>query len=415
MTAVKMSVDEHFDRTLTIKFPESWSVKTVNMEGHDASPLTTEEIRAALNQPIGSPTIADLVKGKTGKIVITCDDLTRPTPAYRVIPFIVEELVNSGVSDNQIFIMGAYGLHAEMNVEAYGRKVGWDIVRRFDCVNHNAFKNHQNLGKTSRGTPLLVDSEFADADVKIIVCGIKKHGLSGAGGSGKHIVPGVASFETIDWNHHVLGPTSKRGIWTIKDNDVREDMQEAGRMAQVDLVVNCCYNGSRELAGLFIGDLDASWHEAVKYSYQLHSTRLPTKPADIVVVNSYLQAQQGIDWWPANSILREGGTAIAIHQYTPGWSLTHYRVESVGIDSGYWGRMKGYPNRPWPVKQAGNIIVWSDKIAMRNRLRYNERVEWMSDWDNIIHKLTAIHGEDATVDVFPCSKIQFDSNTPLNL
>jgi nickel-dependent lactate racemase len=412
-----MKVDEHYDKTIQINFPKTWDVSVVRMAGHSAPPLTDEQIQDALNNPIGSPTIRELAKGKKGKIVVTCDDLERPTPAYRVFPFIMEELNKAGISDSQIFIMGAYGLHAAMTADSYGRKVGWDMVRRFDCVNHNAFKNHQNLGKTSRGTPLLVDSEFAKADLRIVVCGIKKHPSAGTGGAGKHVVPGVASFDTIAYNHQVIGRTADRGIWKIKGNAIREDMQEAGRMADVNIVVNCCYNDNRDVVGLFVGDLDDAWHEAVKYSYDLHSTKVSNKKADVVVVNSYLQAQQGIDWWPASSTLGEGGTAVGIHLYTPGWRLTHYSVESFGSGSdGYWARMEGYPRRRWPVKQAGKIMVWSEKIAKRNMLRLSEKVEWIPEWQRIVKQLEAVHGENATAMVFPCSRVQFDpSKAPLVL
>ena len=418
MTSVKMRVDEHYDREATVSFPDSWNVNVVSMKGHAAPPLSDDEVRDALMQPIGSPSLQDLARGKQGKIVVTCDDLERPTPAYRVFPFIMDELNKAGISDDQIFIMGAYGLHAAMTMDAYGRKVGWDMVQRFDCVNHNAFKNHTNLGKTSRGTPLLVDAEFAKADLRIVVCGIKKHPFAGCGGSGKHVIPGVAAFDTIAWNHQTIGRTSAKGIWRIKGNDGRADMQEAGRMANIDFVVNCCYNDKRDLVGLYSGDMDDSWHEAIKYSHQLHATQLPQKEADIVVVNSYLQAQQGIDWWPAQSTLRQDGSAVGIHQYTPGWRLTHYSVESFGsggYSDGYWARLHNYPNRLWPVKQAENILVWSQKIAKRNMLRYSESVNWLKQWDDVVTKLQALHGDAATVNVFPCSRVQFDSSVPLIL
>jgi len=419
VTAVRMKVDEHYDRRIQIDFPKAWDVRVVRMAGHSTPALSDEEIQDALNHPIGSPTIGELAKGKTGKIVVTCDDLERPTPAYRVFPFVMEELNKAGIADSQIFIMGAYGLHAAMTLDAYGRKVGWDMVRRFDCVNHNAFKNHQNLGKTSRGTPLLVDAEFASADLRIVVCGIKKHPFAGAGGAGKHVVPGVASFETIAHNHQIIGRTAEKGIWRIKGNDGRADMQEAGRLADVDIVVNCCYNDNRDLVGLVVGDLDDAWHEAAKQSYALHATQVSNKKADVVVMNSYLQAQQGIDWWPASKALREGGTAVGVHLYTPGWRLTHYSVESFGsggYPDGYWARMEGYPHRLWPVKQAGQIMVWSDKIAKRNMLKYDEKVKWIPDWQSIAKQLEAVHGDKATTMVFPCSRVQFDpTDAPLVL
>jgi len=46
----------------------------------------------------------------------------------------------------------------------------------------------------------------------------------------------------------------------------------------------------------------------------------------------------------------------------------------------------------------------------------SEKVEWMPEWQRIVKQLKAVHGEAATVMVFPCSRVQFDpSKAPLVL
>jgi nickel-dependent lactate racemase len=67
--------------------------------------MTDEEIRNFLDNTVGSANIIEQAKGKKGRIVVTCDDLSRPTPAGRVFPFIVEQLHEAGVADHQIFII----------------------------------------------------------------------------------------------------------------------------------------------------------------------------------------------------------------------------------------------------------------------------------------------------------------------
>jgi nickel-dependent lactate racemase len=406
MTDISLRVNEHYgDNLLKLNFPESWSIEEVKMVAQDTPPLSDDQVRDAFAHPIGTPSIKELAKGKRGRIVVTCDDLSRPTPAQRVFPFIMQELHDAGIADHQIFILGSFGCHHPMNHDAFIRKVGREMVAKYDCVNHNPFCNFKSFGRTSRGTPLLVNEEFATADLRITVSGIKKHRWAAAGGGGKAIIPGVASEDTILWNHSITQSREGRAIWRVKDNPERSDMQEAARMAQLDVSINCNYNGKRELIGLHAGDSDDAWIQAVRLGYKMHSAPSPTKKADIVIVNAYPQADQGIDWSGAQESLREGGTAIAIHHFTLGRAHLHYRGERMRSQ---WRRLQGYPGKRWPVKQANNVMVFSDKLSRSHILDYDDRVEWATSWDAIIDKLQTLHGNDARVAVYPCGKIQFN-------
>jgi nickel-dependent lactate racemase len=408
MTNISVRVNEHYgDNLIQLTFPKKWVIEEVKMVGQDTPPLSDEQIRDAFSHPIGTPTIPELAKGKQGRIVVTCDDLSRPTPASRVFPFIMQELHEAGIRDDQIFILGSFGCHHPMNHDAFVRKVGKEMVAKYDCVNHNPFCNFKSFGRTSRGTPLSVNEEFAIADLRITVSGIKKHRWAAAGGGGKAIIPGVASEDTILWNHSITQSREGRAIWRVKDNPERSDMQEAARMAQLDVSINCNYNGKRELIGLHLGDSDDAWLQAVRMGYKMHSAPSVKEKADIVIVNAYPQADQGIDWSGAQESLREGGTAVAIHHFTLGRAHLHYRGERMNTQ---WRRLRGYPGKRWPVKQANNVLIFSDKLSRSHILDYDDRVEWATSWDVIIDKLQTLHGDEARVAVYPCGKIQFDPN-----
>jgi len=62
------------------------------------------------------------------------------------------------------------------------------------------------------------------------------------------------------------------------------------------------------------------------------------------------------------------------------------------------------------VKQADRILVYTDRLSKRQMLAYDERVEWLTDWDDVLDLLKEIHGEEASVAVYPYGKIQFDAN-----
>ncbi len=408
MQQVSLRVNEHYgDEDINLTFPENWSIHMVEMACKDTPQMNDEEIRAALDNAVGAQNIEEQAKGRKGRIVVTCDDLSRPTPADRVFPFIVEQLHGAGVSDSQIFVLGSFGCHNPMNLDAFARKLGDAVVAKYDCVNHNPFQNFMNLGRTSRGTPVLVNKEFASADLRICISGVKKHVWAGAGGGGKAVLPGVSSIDTILYNHSIIEgrrPVNRR-IWWIKDNPERQDMQETARMADLNVSVNCVYNHHRELIDLAAGHVDDAWKKAVRSCYKAHDSRSAPE-SDVVIVNAYPQADQDIDWWGAQASLREGGTAVAVHRFTAGSALLHYRAEQMGAP---WQRICGYPSKRWPVKQAGRILVYTDRLSRRQMLAYDERVEWLTDWGEVLNRLKETHGDEASVAVYPYGKTQFDA------
>ena len=135
MRQVNVRVNEYFgDEQIPLSFPDGWKVNLVEMACKDAPPLDDEEIRSALDNSEGAPSITEQARGKKGRIVVTCDDLSRPTPAYRVFPFIVEQLHEAGISDSQIFVLGSFGCHHPMNLDSYARKLGEWAVAKYDCA-----------------------------------------------------------------------------------------------------------------------------------------------------------------------------------------------------------------------------------------------------------------------------------------
>jgi hypothetical protein len=49
-------------------------------------------------------------------------------------------------------------------------------------------------------------------------------------------------------------------------------------------------------------------------------------------------------------------------------------------------------------------------------LAYSDRVSWMTEWDSVLQRLVEIHGEEASVAVYPSGKLQFDSaKNPLSI
>ena len=54
---IKIRVNAFFgDEEIELSFPENWAIQECRMAGHDKSPLSDEEMRHALQKPLGHPT-----------------------------------------------------------------------------------------------------------------------------------------------------------------------------------------------------------------------------------------------------------------------------------------------------------------------------------------------------------------------
>ena len=80
-------------------------------------------IKAALENPIGTSPLGELTEGKN-KVLIVCDDVARPTPACKIIPYVLKELAAAGVPESGIEFMMALGTHRPMIEREKVEKVG---------------------------------------------------------------------------------------------------------------------------------------------------------------------------------------------------------------------------------------------------------------------------------------------------
>ena len=71
------------EREIELAFPTHWEVVECRMGGHDRPALTEAEMRAAVQNPIGSPPLRELAQGKK-EVVVLFDDMPKPTPAWRI-------------------------------------------------------------------------------------------------------------------------------------------------------------------------------------------------------------------------------------------------------------------------------------------------------------------------------------------
>lgn len=400
------------NKEIPLAFPNNWKVTVASMA--DGEDVSQAEIGKAFANPIGQEPIRKLAEGKK-TAVIAVDDLTRPTQAYRFLPFIVEELNSGGIKDEDIKIIMAIGSHRPLMKADQEKKLGKKMANRFPVFNHHPYENLVNVGTTSRGTPVQVNRHFVEADVKIGVGFITPHPTAGFGGGGKIVIPGLGSMETIIKNHTPahqgkIGGTGFAQGYDLNKNELRLDMEEGARMAGLDIIVNSVGTSEGKTAGVFVGDLVKAHRAAVELTRKVYLTEAPTE-VDIGIFNAFpedtelVQAQKALNVWTGNlnrRIVREGGKVVIATASSDG--LGFHSLLDVGMRL---HRKVDHRKAMLEIIQNRKVLVLSPNCSPSDLYtRYPKQVLIRNEWKDVLEEIK--DGKSSqTVAIFPNGSLQF--------
>jgi nickel-dependent lactate racemase len=189
---------------------------------------------ASVRCPIASQPLQKVVR-KGDKVAVIVSDVTRLVRTAEFLPVIISEINAAGVPDEDITIIVATGTHRAHTHDEDIAVCGKDIVKRIKIHQHDSRNNEEltDLGVTSFGTPILIDSYVAEADKVIITGAVSLHPMAGFGGGRKAVMPGVSGHATIMHNHAIAlapkvgdgcNPLCETGI--LEGNPLHEDMVE---------------------------------------------------------------------------------------------------------------------------------------------------------------------------------------------
>jgi nickel-dependent lactate racemase len=393
---------------LELDFPDSWDVHFLPPKGHDRPRLSPQEMQRAFDNPIGTQRIRDLARGKK-EVVILFDDITRPTRTYETLPYVLRELEQAGITDAQIRLIAAVGTHGAHDNHALRKKLGQETLERFPVYNHNPWENCTPVGKTSRGTPLAVNREVMSCDLKIGIGSIIPHPQVGFGGGGKIILPGVSHIDSIDYFHSKvmgMGPQTT-GMGNYDENVMRFEVEEAAKLAGLDMTIDGLLNLRGEISALFVGDPVLEHREGVKLAKEVYATE-GISGVDIAVTNAFVKSNEAaISIFAAiRSIKLPGGTIVMIMN-APEGQITHYLLRSFGKT--YGGRH--YTQRTIPA--AFKVIVLNPlkDLTCVDLFGDAQSVTWAKDWDEVMDQLRASHPDGAKVAVYPDGTMQYLAST----
>jgi len=269
---------------LRLEFPEGWHA--VRLDPDDAPAIGRAEIERAFREPVGTPPLRELARGKRSAVVVV-DDLTRPTPVSLFLRDLLAELEAGGVPASGIRILFGTAAHRPPDEAERAKKLGPEVAGRFPTLVHDFMRK---VGWIDGG-PVHLNRHFLDAELRVCVGGVIPHNETGYGGGAKMVVPGVAGHLTIAHFHGALPPRIAGELEAEPGRLDRRAWSEAvAREVGLHAVVCANVNARRELAGLFIGDPVAAHRRAAERARLLGRTPVPRALADeaeVVVVNAY--------------------------------------------------------------------------------------------------------------------------------
>ncbi|MFQ6671762.1 MAG: lactate racemase domain-containing protein [Candidatus Tectimicrobiota bacterium] len=375
----------------------------------DGPDLGAEAIRRALEQPVGSPPLAELARGRSS-VAVAVDDLTRPTPAGRLLPWVLETIDEAGIGLEAVTVVVASGAHRPLQRSDLLKKLGPDVVGRLPVFSHSPYDGLVDYGTTPHGTPIQINRWFARASLKITLGAVLPHPSAGFGGGAKIVLAGLGSLEALERNH---GPAVREvagRVGEVEGNALRADLEEALAKVGVDFCINVVSPAVGVVAAVVAGHPVASHRAACAEARRLFTVSASPGPVDIVCVNAYpkdtefLQVTNAFNVWADRTepLVAPGGTLVVLTAASeglgthgllgPGGPLYRPLAERAGFDRLFEGRA---------------VAVVCPTISRRElELLFPPSAALFADWPACRAYLEDRHPASARVAVFGASALQ---------
>ncbi len=316
MKTVKLTLD--YGRSgLEVELPAEGLVGPLAIR--DVPPLADPEgaVARALENPTGSPPLAQIAAGKKSACILICD-ITRPVPNRVILGPVLRVLERAGVPRENTLVLVATGLHRPSTIEEKHEMLGAEILEGYPVQDHYGtwLEDHTLVGTTARGIPGWIDTRYVRSELKIATGLIEPHLMAGYSGGRKLICPGVAALETVKrWHGPELleHPNADCGI--LDGNPVHEENTAIARMAGCDFIVNVTLDSQRRVTSVVAGDMEQAFLEGVRFMDGVCRAHVAA-PVDVVVTSAagypldatFYQAVKGLTG--CLPIVKQGGTII---------------------------------------------------------------------------------------------------------
>jgi lactate racemase len=295
-----------------------------------APALTDVEIGEALDRPIGSSSLEDLLNDDD-QVLIVVSDATRATGSAAIVNLLVRRVIQSGIQPSGIAIIFATGIHRPVRPQEKSELLTPFIAQRIRNIDHDAYEGKMlvQIGEMSDGTPIRINHNLKDFSKIILTGGIGFHYFAGFTGGRKSICPGLAAAETIEATHLLAldlergGRRAGVGTGILKGNAVNEACESVAAIIEPAFSVNVIVDQRGRPLEVFAGHWRAAHAQACDKYIRSHSVSISEKRAVVIVscgggpydINM-IQAHKALDMAAAACL--DGGTIVFLAECDDG-------------------------------------------------------------------------------------------------
>lgn len=420
------------DRLIDLAVPSNWDVDILRPKS--PPPLTDSQTKHVLNNPGGRPSLETLIQRSSAPVVII-DDLNRPTPIARIMPHLLHLFSKAGISKERIRILVATGAHGPPPPELLEKKLGKEALG-CKAIIHDCFHDVTKIGRTSFGTPVLVNNAILEGDLTIGIGGIYPNHTAGIGGGTKLAlgVLGIRSIYHLHFCHQGIGWGSSR-----IDSSFRQDLDEISNMIGITTFICVQIDFDCRIVKMYCGDPKSFYAEAVQTCVGSFRTPRPGQ-ADVVISNAYpndlsLTFAQMKGFYPLHHCKRSA-SRVAIAACPEGLGLHHvfpllspsrsarlrhfFRLVTVMNPSAFLTKLRKYFALHCGVEQSASsaknrIILYhteNKKMSLQDKL---SGLRITGAWGDVLNRIRHEQGENKKlkVVVYACASLQCFENDEL--
>lgn len=375
-------------------------------EGH---PLTDGEIGAALDAPIDSPPLEDLIE-PGDSVLIVASDATRATGSPQVMNLLVRRLIQHGIAPGDIAIIFATGIHRPVRQKEKLELLSPFIAQRIRTIDHDAYDASQliQIGVTTNGAAVEVNRALREFSKVILTGAVGFHYFAGFTGGRKAICPGLASAETIKATHMLAldfergGRRAGVGAGLLSGNAVNEECERVAAMIDPAFIVNAIVDDRGRVEQVFAGDWHAAHARACEIYTSSHAQRIPEK-RELVIVScggspydiNMIQAHKALDMATAACV--DGGLIVLLAECGDGLGREDFLKWFESTDS------RALESRLREAYEVNGQTAWA-LLTKTERFRVHLITKLFDDDVRKLRMVPARSIEEALADVTPNSK-----------
>lgn len=263
-------------------------------------------------------------------VSVVLSDKTRLCGYPEFLPVLLKTLEAFGAEPDRMTMFIAYGAHPPQTDKECRTAFG-DTYQNIRFIHHDCLDNNdfENLGQTTRGTPVLIRRDIIESGFLVTFGAISHHYFAGYGGGRKLIFPGLGHRISIYHNHGLfldeqfqsLSPSCQSGV--LDGNPLAEDLAEFETFCPADFAIHGILDSHGNVCDLLPGVGPDHFHKACAehgknceiasaQQYDLVIASCGGYPKDI----NFIQSHKAID--NAAKFVRDGGSLIILAECNEG-------------------------------------------------------------------------------------------------